>query len=72
MLKLAARVIVLAQGTLAADGTVSEVLPRANEWGLNETQYARVGRMAREEGLIDGREPLPLTLEQAREFFTVG
>lgn len=70
--QLAARVIVLAQGTLAADGTVSEVLPRANEWGLNETEYARVGRLAREEGLVNGQKQVPLTLEQAGEFFTVG
>lgn len=69
---LAARVIVLAQGTLAANGTVSEALPRANEWGLNETQYEQTARMAREAGLVTKGKRLPLTLEQAREFFTVG
>lgn len=70
--RLAVRVIVLAQGSVVADGNVSEVLPRANEWGLNETEYARVGRLAREEGLVNGQKQVPLTLEQAREFFTVG
>jgi energy-coupling factor transport system ATP-binding protein len=68
----ASRVLVLSEGRLVADGTPEQVLPRADEWSLVETRYARAGRRARELGLVPSDKPLPLTLEQARAFFAGG
>lgn len=68
---LASRVLVLWEGQLVADGRPEQVLPRANEWNLIETRYARAARRAREMNLVPSEKPLPLTLEQALDFFEV-
>lgn len=70
--RLASRVLVLDQGTLVADGEPRTVLARADEWGLNETRYARAARLAQERGLIPHTELLPQTPEQAGELFGKG
>lgn len=67
--RLASRVLVLDKGGLAAEGEPRLILGRADEWGLNETRYARAARLARERGLIGKDTPLPQTLEQAKEAF---
>lgn len=67
--RLAARVLVLDQGALVADGDPRTVLARANEWGLNETRYAGAARLAQERGLIPRNALLPQTLAQAAELF---
>jgi energy-coupling factor transporter ATP-binding protein EcfA2 len=67
--RLAARVLVLDQGALVADGAPREILERANEWGLNETRYARAARLARERAVRKNDARLPQTLEQAVEWF---
>lgn len=69
--RLASRVLVLNQGALVAVGEPREVLQRANEWGLNETRYARAARLARERGLLASDVPLPQTLAQAVEIFEI-
>lgn len=66
---LAQRVLVLEQGKLVADGTPSQVLPHAQQWGLVETRYTRAGRLAQERGLVRSDKPLPLTLGEAEKFF---
>ncbi len=66
---LASRVLVLYEGRLVADGTPQQVLPRAHEWHLVETRYARAARRAREYNLVASDKPLPLTVGQAFEFF---
>lgn len=67
--ELANRVLVLEQSKLVADGTPRQVLPPAHRWGLVETRYTRVGRLAQERGLVSVDEPLPLTLSEAKSFF---
>jgi energy-coupling factor transporter ATP-binding protein EcfA2 len=67
--RLASRVLVLDQGTLVAEGDARAVLSRAQEWGLNETRFARAARLAMERGLIAKAATLPQTLEQARATF---
>jgi energy-coupling factor transport system ATP-binding protein len=69
--RIASRVLVLDRGLLAADGTPREILARADQWGLNETRYARVARLARERGLTQNAAPLPQTLEEAKHFFEI-
>jgi len=49
--RLASRVLALDRGVVVADGEPRAVLARANEWGLNETRYARAARLACERGL---------------------
>ncbi|HZQ10067.1 MAG TPA: ABC transporter ATP-binding protein [Anaerolineae bacterium] len=65
--RLASRVLVLDQGALVAIGEPRQLLARADEWGLNETRYARAARLAKARGLIAKDALLPQTLEQARE-----
>ncbi len=67
--RLASRVLVLDQGALVATGTPRQVLARGDEWGLNETRYARAARLAKARGLIAKDSLLPQTLEQAVEIF---
>ncbi len=69
--ELATRVLVLHHGELVAQGAPREILQCADEWGLNETRYARAARMARERGLVAKDVLLPQTLEQATNFFRV-
>lgn len=67
--RLASRVLVLDHGALVADGESGAILSRAQEWGLNETYYARAARLAQERGLVSAAGSLPQTLEQATRFF---
>jgi energy-coupling factor transporter ATP-binding protein EcfA2 len=67
--RLATRVLVLERGALVADGAPRAILERANEWGLNETRYARAARMARARALSQNNALLPQTLEEATEWF---
>lgn len=67
--ELAARVLVLEQGALVADGSPREILPRAGEWGLVETRYAQAARLAQQRGLIADEELVPLTLQEAKVSF---
>ncbi|TAH52195.1 MAG: ABC transporter ATP-binding protein [Chloroflexota bacterium] len=69
--RLAARVLVLDKGALVADGEPRAILSRANAWGLIETRYARAARAAMERGLIEKKELLPQTLEQAKDWFQI-
>lgn len=65
------RVIVLHEGRLVADGTPSEVLasPALEGYGLEPTRYTRAARAAQAAGLAPANRPLPVTLDQAVEFF---
>ncbi|HNS39728.1 MAG TPA: ABC transporter ATP-binding protein [Promineifilum sp.] len=65
------RVLVLHQGKLVADGPPGEVLasPDLGRYGLQPTRYTQVARAAQLAGLRSADTPLPVTLEQAVEFF---
>lgn len=67
------RVIVLAGGRLVADGPPVEILasPDLPDWGVEPTRYTQAARRALEAGLVKGsdRRSLPVTLEQAIDFF---
>lgn len=66
---LASRVLVLDKGALVADGEPTAILSRADEWGLNETRYARAARLAQARGLVSAGAALPQTLDQATGLF---
>ncbi len=65
------RVIVLHQGRLVADGLPAEILasPDLERYGLEPTRYTQAARAAQAAGLRPADAPLPVTLEQAVEFF---
>mgnify|MGYP003619854280 FL=1 len=65
------RVIVLHEGRLVADGPPGEILasPALERYGLEPTRYTRAARAAQAAGLVPAGRPLPVTLEQAVEFF---
>jgi energy-coupling factor transport system ATP-binding protein len=65
------RVILLRDGRIARDGLPREVLvdPALEEYGLSLTRYTRAARLALERGLVPAGRTLPVTLDQAREFF---
>jgi energy-coupling factor transporter ATP-binding protein EcfA2 len=65
------RVIALAHGQIAADGDPREVLAQriVEEIGVGSTRYTQAARLAQERGLAPVDRPLPVTLEQAVEFF---
>lgn len=65
------RVLVLHEGRLVADGLPSEILASADlqRYGLEPTRYTRAARAAQAAGLRSKDAPLPVTLEQAVEFF---
>jgi len=65
------RVIVLHQGRLVADGPPDEILasPELGRYGLEPTRYTQAARAAQAAGLRPADAPLPVTLEQAVEFF---
>lgn len=67
----AERVLVLHEGRLALDGEARSVLtsPRAQRSEVGETRYTRAGRIAIERGLLSAKNGIPVTLEEAREFF---
>jgi energy-coupling factor transport system ATP-binding protein len=65
------RVIVLDQGRIVRDGSPSEVLADAGlaQFGLAATRYTQAARLAAGRGLFSPDRSLPVTLEQAVEFF---
>lgn len=67
----AQRVVVLADGQIVADGPPRDVLagPDLERHGVMPTHYTRVARLARARGLAPAGGPLPVTLDQAREFW---
>jgi energy-coupling factor transporter ATP-binding protein EcfA2 len=65
------RVIALREGRIAADGTPRAVLADASaeEFGLMPTRYTLAARLAAARGVVKQGGPLPVTLDEAREFF---
>jgi len=65
------RVLVLHEGKLVADGPPGEILasPELSRYGLEPTRYTQAARAAQAAGLRPAGAPLPVTLEQAVEFF---
>ena len=65
------RVLVLHKGKLVADGPPAEILalPTLSQYGLEPTRYTQAARAALEAGFQPQQADLPVTLEQAVEFF---
>ena len=65
------RVLVLHEGKLVADGPPAEILasPTLLQYGLEPTRYTQAARAALEAGFQSPQSGLPVTLEQAVEFF---
>lgn len=65
------RVLVLHEGRLVADGLPGDILasPDLQRYGLEPTRYTRAARAAQAAGLRPKGNTLPVTLEQAAEFF---
>lgn len=66
------RVIVLQDGRIVADGPPADILasPDLPGYGVRPTRYTQAAAQAQAAGLIpESRRPLPVTLEQAIEFF---
>ncbi len=65
------RVILLRNGSIEADGSPRRVLAsmEAAGAGVRQTKYSLAARKAVESGLIQGDRVIPVTLEQAVEFF---
>jgi energy-coupling factor transporter ATP-binding protein EcfA2 len=72
--RFADRVVVLAEGMVAADGPPAEVLAdeRLAAWGVGHTRYTQAARRAQVLGLWPAGRPLPVTLEQAAAGFGSG
>ena len=65
------RVLVLHKGRLVADGAPDEILgsPTLAKYGLEPTRYTQAARAAQTAGWRADETALPVTLEQAVEFF---
>jgi energy-coupling factor transporter ATP-binding protein EcfA2 len=63
------RVIVLDGGRIEADGAPREILTSRRE-GLARTRYTRAAAAAAERGMVSTDRELPVTLEQAVEYFS--
>ncbi len=65
------RVIVMHEGRIVNDGDPREVLADEAliDMGVGNTAYTTVARQARKNGLVEKDGPLPVTLNQAVEFF---
>lgn len=68
------RLLVLAGGSIAADGSPGAVGAdeRLQEWGVGATRYTRAARLARQRGLLDPDDPLPVSFDQAVAVFGGG
>jgi energy-coupling factor transport system ATP-binding protein len=66
------RVIVMHEGRIVNDGTPRDVLTEEAliELGVGNTDYTILARQARARGLVGDNGPLPVTLDQAVEFFS--
>jgi ABC-type hemin transport system ATPase subunit len=66
------RVIALARGQVAADGSPRQVLatPLMQEIGIGTTRYTHAAQQAQAHGLRPTDQSLPVTLDQTVEFFT--
>ncbi len=65
------RVLVLHEGRIVADGLPGDVLASADlaQYGLQPTRYTQAARAAQAAGFRADRRDLPVTLEEAVEFF---
>jgi energy-coupling factor transporter ATP-binding protein EcfA2 len=65
------RVIVMDNGRIVQDGDPHVVLADEAliEMGVGNTTYTTIARQAREAGLVPSDRPLPVTLNQAVEYF---
>ena len=65
------RVLVLHEGRIVADGPPADVLasPDLPRYGLEPTRYTQAARAAQAAGLRQEKTALPVTLEEAVEFF---
>ena len=65
------RVMVLDHGRLVADGNPHEILAseKLADYGIEPTRYTQVARKAQAAGLRAPNVPLPVTLDQAVEYF---
>ena len=68
------RVIVMHEGRIVNDGDPREVLvdEALIAMGVGNTAYTAVARQARDHGLVNNDGPLPVTLDQAVDFFKKG
>jgi len=68
----AQRVVALSGGQIVADGPPREVLtsPEIKGCGVGQTRYTQAARVAQRDGLVPADKPLPITLQQAIDFFT--
>jgi energy-coupling factor transporter ATP-binding protein EcfA2 len=68
----AGRVVALSGGKIVADGPPREILtsPKMERYGIGQTRYTQAARIAQRDGLVSLDKPLPITLEQAIDFFT--
>jgi energy-coupling factor transporter ATP-binding protein EcfA2 len=67
----AERVVALADGQVIADGTPRQVLtsPSIEKHGIGQTRYTQAARRAKIHDLVSHDKPLPITLDQAIEYF---
>jgi energy-coupling factor transporter ATP-binding protein EcfA2 len=67
----AERVLVMAGGTLVADGPPGEILAGATmaAHGAGQTRYTQAARLARDRGHWPKEQALPVSLDQAAEGF---
>ncbi len=65
------RVVALADGAIVVDGPPRDALsdPLMEEIGVGTTRYTRAARLAQAQGLVPPDRSLPVTLDQAVEFF---
>jgi energy-coupling factor transport system ATP-binding protein len=68
---VAHRIILLNEGRVLADGSPLEVLgsPQLENRGVRPTRFTLAAGRARDEGLVADEKALPVTLNQAVEFF---
>lgn len=66
------RVIALDHGRIATQGKPEQVLTSdvARDIGVGETRYTRAARLTIERGWMTAGEPLPVNLQQAKQYFT--
>lgn len=66
------RILVMEHGLLAADGKPRRVLSQAADgrWGIELTRYTEAAQAAMQRRLLDRPGELPITLQQAMNFFS--